>query len=169
MLLPISFNAGQIQRIKNIKYVLLLLILSLVPISTASAHKVKISTDVGATLHMEPNDNPRAGEPVQAWFALTHKGGKVISLAECNCRLAVHAEPHPKDDPALLEPSLKSVQAEKYQGIPGAEIIFPKPGEYELQLSGTAVKAGSFQPFTLGFKVIVTSGKAITQPPVYQQ
>jgi hypothetical protein len=130
------------------------------------AHTVKISEDVGGTVHLEPNDNPRAGEVTQTWFALTRKGGKVIPLKDCNCRLAIYAEPHVAGEPALIEPRLKSIQAERYEGIPGTEVTFPKPGAYQLQLSGKPVIKGSFKPFELKFVVTVATGKAvdISQP-----
>lgn len=143
----------------TIKYVLLLgiLVISVTNIPAAEAHKVQTATDVGATLHIEPNDNPRAQEPAKAWFALTRKGGKVIPLAECNCQLAVYSEPHKPGERPLLVPSLKPLTAERYQGIPGAEITFPKPGAYQLQLSGKPVTKGSFQPFELKFAVTVAA------------
>ncbi|MDJ0735356.1 MAG: hypothetical protein QNJ47_15085 [Nostocaceae cyanobacterium] len=122
------------------------------------AHKVKISADVGATLHIEPNDTPRAGEPTQVWFALTRKGGKVIPLAECDCQLDIYAEPHAPGEPALLEPALEPVTAERYQGIPGTKINFPRPGNYQLQLKGKPVTGKSFQPFELKFDVTVAVG-----------
>jgi hypothetical protein len=130
----------------------------------ASAHTVKIADDVGGTIHIEPNDNPRAGEPAQTWFALTRKGGQVLPLKECNCQLAIYAEPHTPGEPALLEPPLNPVQAERYQGIPGAEITFPKPGIYELQLSGKPATEANFRPFELKFQVTVTAGKAVETP-----
>ncbi len=144
----------------NIKYLLFLscLVISIINVHPASAHKVEIAADVGATLHIEPNDNPRAGEPTQAWFALTRKGGKAIPLTQCKCRLVVYAEPHSPKEPALLEPSLKPVTAERYQGIPGADIIFPKPGAYQLQLSGSPANQASFKPFKFKFEVTVASG-----------
>ncbi|WP_017748229.1 hypothetical protein [Scytonema hofmannii] len=143
---------------------LLLLFVLFLPNSTAHAHKVKTAADVGATLHLEPNDNPRAGETTKTWFALTRRGGKVIPLTECNCQLAVYAEPYSQKEPPLLEPSLQPVRAEKYKGIPGSEIIFPRPGAYLLQLSGKPKNEGSFQPFELKFSVTVAAGSATTEP-----
>ncbi|MBD2346035.1 hypothetical protein [Anabaena subtropica] len=134
------------------------LTLSITNIYPATAHKVQVSTDVGGTLHIEPNDNPRAGEPTQAWFALTRKGGTAIPLQQCNCQLAVYAEPHIPGEPALLEPSLTSVNAERYQGIPGAKITFPKPGIYQLELSGKPTPGANFQPFEFKFEVTVAGG-----------
>jgi hypothetical protein len=142
----------------------LLPLFPLLPILPASAHKVKIAEDVGATLHIEPNDNPRAGEPAQAWFALTRKGGKAIPLSECNCQLSVFTEPRKPDESALLKPSLKSVVAERYQGIPGADITFPKPGAYQLQLIGKPVNSESFKPFEFKFEVTVAAGTSQPTP-----
>ncbi len=147
---------------KNIRFIQYLLLgcltLSITNIHPATAHKVETAADVGGTLHIEPNDNPRAGESTQAWFALTRKGGKVIPLEQCNCQLAVYAEPHTPGEPALLEPSLKPINAEIYQGIPGADITFPKPGIYQLQLSGKPTAGGNFQPFEFKFEVTVAAG-----------
>jgi hypothetical protein len=147
-------------RIKNYE-LLLLLFITFTFLPVASAHTIKIADDVGGTIHIEPNDNPRAGEPAQTWFALTRKGGKVLPLKECDCQLAIYAEPHTPGEPALLEPPLKPVQAERYQGIPGTEITFPKPGVYELQLSGKPIKEENFRPFELKFQVTVTTGKTV--------
>ncbi|MCC5641698.1 hypothetical protein LC607_01720 [Nostoc sp. CHAB 5824] len=150
----ISWNQG------TIKYLLFLscLVISITNIYPAFAHKVEVAGDVGGTLHIEPNDNPRAGEPSQAWFALTRRGGKAIPLSECNCQLAVYAEPYAAGEPPLLEPQLEPVAAERYQGIPGADITFPKPGIYELQLNGKPVSGARFKPFEFKFEVTVAGG-----------
>lgn len=165
-----DFTSAAAPRQIKINYILLLnlLVLSVTSISAASAHSVKISADVGGTLHIEPNDNPRAGEPAQAWFALTRKGGKAIALKECNCQLAIYAEPHSPGEPALLEPSLKPVKAERYQGTPGAKIVFPKPGAYQLQLNGKPASGNGFQPFELKFAVTVAAGRAVEAAPAVQ-
>jgi hypothetical protein len=122
------------------------------------AHKVQIAEDIGGTLHIEPNDTPRAGEPSLTWFALTRQGGKVLSLEECNCKLSIYSLTSKQGDSPILIPSLKPVSAERYQGIPGAEIQFPQPGAYQLQLSGTPKIEGSFKPFELKFEVTVAAG-----------
>jgi len=150
----ISWHQGRI------KYLLFLscLVISITNIYPVSAHKVEVAGDVGGTLHIEPNDNPRAGEPSQAWFALTRRGGRVIPLSQCNCQLAVYAEPYAAGEPPLLEPQLEPVAAERYQGIPGAEVVFPKPGIYQLQLNGKPVSGGRFKPFEFKFEVTVAGG-----------
>ncbi len=149
--------------------VLSCLMLGLTNFHPALAHKVQVAADVGATLHIEPNDTPRAGETAQAWFALTRKGGKAIPLAQCNCQLAVYAEPHIPGEPALLEPSLQPVNAERFQGIPGADITFPKPGIYQLQLTGKPKSGGTFQPFEFSFNVTVAIGSSSASKQVQSQ
>jgi len=140
--------------------------LLLLPLTTpALAHNIKVSGDVAATFHIEPNHNPKAGEPSQTWFALTHKGGTVIPLTQCDCKLAVHAEPHKAGEAPLLEPALKSFSTEQYQGIPSAEIIFPKSGEYELEISGKPKAGAKFQPFKLSYTVTVLTGSSSSLQP----
>ena len=119
------------------------------------AHEVEVSGDVAATFHLEPNHNPRAGETAKVWFALTRRGGQIIPLEQCNCKLAVYPKGHKEGDKPLIQPLLKAVSAERYQGIPGADIVFPKAGIYELELSGTAKTAANFKPFKLSYIVTV--------------
>ena len=132
-----------------------LVLLSLLFATPVAAHTEKVSGDVGGLLHIEPHDNPHAGKTAQAWIALTHKGGGVIPLAECNCQLAVYPEPHKEGSPPLLKPQLHPVSNKQYQGILGADIIFPKVATYELELSGTPKHRDSFKPFELSYTVNV--------------
>ena len=119
------------------------------------AHEVEVSGDVAATFHLEPNHNPRAGQPARVWFALTRRGGQIIPLEQCNCKLAVYPKNRTDGDKPLMQPPLTAISAEKYQGIPGADIVFPKAGMYELELSGTAQNKANFKPFKLSYTVTV--------------
>ena len=119
------------------------------------AHQVQVSGDVAATFHLEPNHNPRAGQRAKVWFALTSRGGQIIPLEQCNCKLAVYLKNRKDGDKPLMQPPLKAVSAEKYQGIPGADIVFPKAGIYELELSGITQNKANFKPFKLTYTVTV--------------
>jgi hypothetical protein len=119
------------------------------------AHEVEVSGDVAATFHLEPNHNPRAGQPARVWFALTRRGGQIIPLEQCNCKLAVYPKNRKDGDKPLMQPPLKAVSAEKYQGIPGADIVFPKAGIHELELSGKTQNKANFKPFKLTYTVTV--------------
>jgi hypothetical protein len=119
------------------------------------AHNVEISNEVAATFHITPDHNPQAGKRSQAWFALTRRGGQSIPLSECNCALKVYAVPRTEAAQPILKPELKAINVERYQDIPGADIIFPQPGAYELEISGTAKDNSSFSPFELTYTVNV--------------
>lgn len=143
-------------------YGLSTLSLSAILATPAIAHKVQISGDIGATLHIEPNDNPRAGEPSLTWFALTRQGGEVIPLESCNCQLEIYT---PLRDAIVETPTLEPVSAEGYNGIPGAEITFPQVGAYELVLQGEPLTPEDFQPFEFRFPITVAAGQAALSPP----
>ena len=119
------------------------------------AHTVEISNQVAGTLHIEPNDNPRMGEKVQAWFALTSRGGRIIPLSECDCRLSIYTLPRNPEDQPILNPLLEAVNVGNYQEIPGALITFPKIGSYELEIVGKAKKESNFSDFNLSYTVNV--------------
>ncbi|MEP0850991.1 MULTISPECIES: hypothetical protein [Cyanophyceae] len=162
--LIVGIPRGNQRLLPTIAETLILLTLLITP---ASAHKVQIAEDVGGTLHIEPNDNPKAGEPSLAWVALTRKGGQVIPLQECNCKLSVYSQPRTQQTTPLLSPPLKAISTEGYQGIPGASVVFPSPGAYQLQLSGTPASGADFKPFELKFTVTVAAGAKV--PKVSQQ
>ena len=118
----------------------------------AWAHQVVVAGQVGGTLHIEPNDVPRAGRDVTAWFALARRGGQTIPLSECHCALSLY---QPYSDEAMANPALVPITAEGYQGIPSAALTFPHPGQYELLLTGYPTEGGAFEPFVLRFDVLV--------------
>ncbi|GAB4374720.1 MAG: hypothetical protein Kow00121_19540 [Elainellaceae cyanobacterium] len=129
----------------------------------ANAHKVQVSGEVGGTMHIEPNDNPRAGDPSLAWFALTQQGGTQIPLSDCNCRLAIYSQSVEAGATPVQEPTLTPVDAEGYENVPGAEITFPQVGAYELVLQGEPTTPDAFQPFELNFEVTVATGQTSPQ------
>ena len=136
------------------------LVLGLLLGTPVIAHKIKVAEDIAVTIHIEPDDRPRAGEPAQAWFVLTQAGGGVVPLAACHCQLAVYQEGQ-ATGPPVLQPPLKAVSAEQYEDIPGAAIVFPELGVYELELQGTPKTEDRFQPFRVRFPVTVAKGKSV--------
>lgn len=117
---------------------------------------------MGATLHIEPNDTPRAGEEVLAWFALTKKGGQTLPLSSCDCQVELYAQSDQATPIAALTP--QAVDSEGYQGIPGVEFTFPDVGAYTLVISGSPKNEGEFSPFELAFDVTVAAGKRVPEP-----
>lgn len=130
-------------------------------ITPVYAHTVKVAEDVGGTLHIEPNDNPKAGVSSETWIALTRRGGKIVPLKDCNCQIEVYLKPRVNGSTPLLKPALKPISTSQYQGIPGADIVFPKAGNYEIQISGTPKTNVNFKAFKLNFPVTVAAGKTV--------
>lgn len=122
------------------------------------AHQVKVAENVGGTLHVEPNDVPRAGEMTTAWFALVRRGGEPIPLDACDCRLAIYSLPRQAEDDPILAPELTPIDVGRDRGIPSAEVAFPSIGRYELVLQGAAKDAVAFPDFDLSFEVTVAAG-----------
>jgi hypothetical protein len=112
------------------------------------AHEVRTSQNVGATIHIEPNDRPIAGQKSTIWIGLTKRGGEIIPYAKCNCRMEVRS---------LSDRSIKFTVAnplaiiERYLGLPSLEVTFPQVGRYELKLSGSPRDGEDFAPFELTF------------------
>ncbi|MBD2326038.1 hypothetical protein [Alkalinema sp. FACHB-956] len=108
---------------------------------------------MGVLFHIEPNHNPKAGEPAQAWFALTREGGDPIALDQCVCKLTVY-----DGSTAIATPTLKAISPERYSSVPGATVIFPKAGLYRLELKGQPKTGEDFNTFQVSYEVTV-------QPP----
>ncbi|WP_421655774.1 hypothetical protein [Leptothermofonsia sp. ETS-13] len=122
----------------------------------AIAHEVEVAGDIAGTWHIEPNHNPKAGVPTRTWIALTRRGGRLLPLNQAICQMAVYTKPRKPGVAPILRPSLKTISAERYQDIPGADIIFPKVGLYQLELNCTPKSRGDFRPFQMKYDVTVT-------------
>ena len=121
------------------------------------AHEVKVSGDVAATFHINPSHQPKVGKPSQTWFALTKRGGKVVPLSQCDCKLAIYPVPQAQGQTLpLMQPTLSAMNVDRYRNVPGATIIFPKSGVYQLKLTGTAKPGAKFKPFQFAYVVTVT-------------
>jgi hypothetical protein len=122
----------------------------------AQAHQVQTRGGVGATLHLEPNDTPRAQEDTLIWLALTQRGGRVIPLEDCDCTLRIY-----QGSTLLAQPYLQPITAEGYQDIPSATFLFPAVGTYTLVLKGRPVKEAEFNPFELAYTVTVAAAAPV--------
>ncbi len=148
----------------KVSLIFILAAIAVTQLQSSFAHKVEISEDVGATLHIEPNDNPKAGEPSQVWFALTREGGKVIPLNKCDCKLSIFSEI--KSSQVILQPPLKPLSTEGYKNIPSAEVTFPKIGRYNLEITGKPIGGDDFKPFELNFKITIATAIPQVSPTI---
>jgi hypothetical protein len=130
------------------------------------AHNIEVTGGVSGAWHVEPDDNPKAGELATVWIALTREGGEIVPLDQATCQLAIYSEPHRPGDQPLLQPPLKPINAEQYQRIPGAEVVFPRTGLYHMELNCSPKTAGFFEPFQMTSEITVATGSNATSAPV---
>ncbi len=130
----------------------LLLALMLFGFSSESIYGHELSADknVGALMHIEPNDDPKVGILSTVWFDLVKKGGQKISLAECDCAFSLYKA---TARTPVVTPTLIEGTAEKSKSVLSAQVTFPERGTYRLVLSGKPKGKNIFNPFTLRWTV----------------
>jgi hypothetical protein len=128
----------------------------------ALAHEVQVAGDVAGTWHVEPNHNPKSGEPALIWVALTKQGGEIVPLSTADCQMDIYRQPQTAADAPIVSPNLKAINVETYQGIPSAEVIFPQAGIYTAKLNCTPKNPADFSPLQMEYNITVAAG---TQPP----
>lgn len=128
----------------------------------ALAHEVQVAGDVAGTWHVEPNHNPKSGEPALIWVALTKQGGEIVPLSTANCQMDIYRQPQTAAEVPIASPNLKAINIETYQGIPSAEVVFPQAGLYTAKLNCTPKNPADFSPLQMEYNITVAAG---TQPP----
>ena len=123
------------------------------------AHEVKVSSEIGGTIHIDPNDRPIAGKKSRVWIALTRRGGETVPYSSCNCQMEIQSQ---SDRNLKFSPdrsfSFLDRFLEQFLGLPSVSVIFPQVGRYQLKLTGTAKNGSDFQPFELVFTTNVSRG-----------
>jgi hypothetical protein len=124
----------------------------------AFAHELKANRQVGALMHIQPDDSPQAGAATTVWFGLVRRGGTPVRLAGCNCRLSIYGGNRIAGK-ALLTPALREGKVEGEMGSGKrllADVTFPNAGPYTLLLTGTPKNGGNFEPFRFRWLVRAT-------------
>lgn len=126
------------------KKVLLLLLLACTP---ALAHEIEKDGNVGALIHIEPDDAPVVGNNV-TWFEVNQKGGIPITLKNCTCTLKVYAGSYKEGAKAQSTPKLSTDKNHLK-----ATVNLPTDGAYTLVLTGKPRAGSDFNAFTLQWVV----------------
>lgn len=116
----------------------LLILLACLLTPAATAHDLARDGQIGALLHLAPDDAPVAGQRTDLHLNLRYLGGPAITLTACDCRLTVLGAGIRLNVPLTSEPG----------GI-GAAVVFPNAGAYTLTLRGTV----RGQTFTLSWPI----------------
>lgn len=115
--------------------------------NAASAHVLQTDRTIGAVMHIDPNDDPIAGEQASIFFELKDTTNRLTSK-NCDCKIAIlesgktiYAQPifQNNSNPSLDNASLF--------------YTFPNPDVYQIILTGNPLSKNSFQPFKLTFNI----------------
>lgn len=111
----------------------------------AFAHTLKVDGSIGVVLHVDPEDDPVAGETATFYFDIKDKQGK-FSVNNCDCVAAV-----------LQEEVIK--EKVRLSSVPSIQYIFPSTGIYKIELKGAPLQDGAFQAFDVRFDQRVAKGQ----------
>lgn len=120
----------------------------------AEAHVLKTDGSIGAVLHVDPADDPVAGQSSSFLFEFKDKQNK-FNMTDCNCQLEVYR-------------SGKQIYTSSLQAGSGntgaASYTFPERGVYTVGAMGQPFSAAAFQPFSLKFDIRVDRVSAKPKP-----
>jgi len=96
--------------------------------ATVTAHVLKSDNGVSAVLHIPPSDSPVSNERTRLVFEMKNEAAATIADT-CNCRVAVYER----------EKKLLDIPLVADGGTRGyADVTFPRPGSYRIELAGGA-------------------------------
>lgn len=110
----------------------------------AFAHTLKRDGNIGAVIHINPEDDPIANEQSSFYFDIKDRQNK-FKLELCDCNVAIY-----QNDAQIFTIPL---YAQSQNG--NFTYTFPGKGVYQVKISGTPRQAGAFQPFTLSYDIRV--------------
>jgi hypothetical protein len=112
--------------------------------SPAEAHVFKYFETVGVLLHMEPGDDPLAGEPGQLFFYFNDKAGK-FEVGKCDCRVRIT-----EGDKVIYDEPLTGEAKAYGDDVRLVNFTFPRRDIYKVELSA---RESDYPPFKLSYDV----------------
>lgn len=107
------------------------------------AHFLAVDNGISAYLHIDPNDDPIAGETAILNFDI-HDEQKHFMLATCDCSVFIK-----ENGKTLFSDNLKKHMAKNSIGTGSVSYIFPSATVYTIEVVGKPLQKNSFQPFDL--------------------
>lgn len=126
------------------KKLLLVTLFTLLIPTILSAHTLKVSNDIGLTIHVSPDDDPVAGKDTDIFFEIKDKNNK-FNFDNCECKLSIN-----KDG---TEVNSQTLQTSGFESA-GSRFNFPEIGVYQLNVTGKPTD-GSFNEFDVTFDLRV--------------
>jgi hypothetical protein len=122
--------------------------------SAALAHVVKSEGSIGAILHVDPGDEPAAGEQSTIFLEFKDTAGK-LNLSNCDCRIVIKV-----GDKEILNQSFEGAENSLLSGV--IPVTFPEKNIYIMTVTGTPKLADEFSPFKLEYDIRVATDKTQT-------
>jgi hypothetical protein len=111
-------------------------------VSPVAAHVLITNDSIGATLHIDPDDDPIAGALTSFFLEFKDTENK-FQLSDCRCQAFVY-----QNGNEIYFTSLKAVN-ENSPLSSSFQFKFPAKGTYELLIKGAPVSAGAFNEFEM--------------------
>lgn len=102
-----------------------------------SAHELESDNGISAVLHLPPDDKPISGETTKYEFLVSDQKGQ-LSLTDCDCKVLLK-----KNGQLIKSQQLQVTDDQRGYG----SVIFPKPGVYNLELTGAPRANADFDDF----------------------
>ncbi len=130
-----------------------------------SAHVLQSDGDVGAVLHIDPDDDPIANSPATLIFELKDRTDK-FQPSNCDCSVTVLSE-----GKNIFSQAVFQNNSEPTESSASILFTFPQKGVYQVVLAGKPKQENTFQPFSLTYdirvsrEVAATNSKQQSAPP----
>ena len=122
------------------------------------AHELKGNGSIRALLHINPDDDPVAGQPSEILFLITDKA-KRFNTTDCACEASVI-----ENGQIVFSSALHKANS-SYRGIfaPAIPYTFPRKGIYTVILTGKPKNPDTFESFSISYDVRIE--KDASTPP----
>lgn len=128
---------------KKILFLIIIINLFLVSAKPAEAHFLATDGNIGAILHVDPNDEPVAGSPASFFFEFKDKQNK-FQPSNCNCTFEID-----ENGKTIFYQNLFANNSSPSLSNASVFYTFPKLDVYEIKVIGAPITPNAFQPFTL--------------------
>ncbi len=120
------------------------------PSQFTSAHTLRVDGQTGITLHIEPDDEPVAGEPSKLLISIQDKSNAFLRNAStCICEVSVKNGDEVVDSIDFAPDS---------EGSTAIDYTFENSGQNKVTISGQPSLGTEFEPFNVSFNYRVKGG-----------
>ena len=120
----------------------------------ADAHVLKVDGHMSVLLHVNPDDNPVAGQQT-TYFLYFNDDTGTFAASKCICTVTIQSQ-----NQTIAAQPVNAIDATDTEN----SFTFPEPAVYTMRVDGKPKQAGAFQSFGVSFTVRATGASATIQP-----